>query len=994
MASPLPLASARARWTSSVLQVGLVIAILVVIWGSLWAHLALEHRRIADDAVDDVEVRALGLEGAARYMIGGIDRALLSARDAWLAGQRGQQAAPAWARSLDGPDPLPLAVRDAAGHAVLQFGDRALPEAARVACAPGTTPPDRLDIGPPRHAGPGGDGPGGDGPGGDGPGGDGPGGASSNGEDGRFLSFSRPILDPDGTCIGTVTAAVTPTALGHASGAIANTHPRLLLVGLDGVVRASQPEALLSGQTLPDAVFHRLADGPAGSFHVDAMPVNDGPGTIAWRRLPDYPLLAVATIRDSDMYATYRADRIEDSLVGGGLSVLVLAAGALLLVVHARMNRSQDTLAATLDNMSQGLVMIDERRRMPVLNRRFVELLGIPEELARPNASFDEVLRWQIESGDLTYPAGGTRVARKLARRGGLDEMVPLYERSRPDGTEIEVRTTLLPNGSAVRTYTDITARKRTERALAAARDAAEAAGRARTDFLATISHEIRTPLNGIIGVAGLLLDMPAPEEHRRYLEIIRQCGDHLIVLINDVLDVTRLDAGRLELEELAFELPAMIRSAVDLLAAQAMAKGLALHCDFAEGLPAWVTGDPARLRQILLNLIGNALKFTEQGEVRVTASVIEAAPDRVRIAVAVSDTGIGIAPEACERLFEAFSQVDTSISRRFGGTGLGLALCRRLTAQMGGSIGVTSLPGQGSTFRFDVLLKPTPAPASATGRATPYMPRRRLRILVTEDNGTNRLVATRMLERLGHRADAVADGAEALPALRSVPYDLVLMDVMMPGMDGLTATRLIRAEPGAAGRTPIIGLTANTQPADEQACRDAGMNGFVTKPVTAERLAAAIEAATAEEMRTETSPPRPQDAPEEAAPVPLASALPAASPLQLLDGGFLGRLADDISPAGVIEALGLFREDAPARISVMRASLGRDPARVRREAHALAGASRNIGLDRLGHAAAALQHAVERAEPDPADVEALAALVDESLAALEGWEGSAVALT
>jgi CheY-like chemotaxis protein len=262
-----------------------------------------------------------------------------------------------------------------------------------------------------------------------------------------------------------------------------------------------------------------------------------------------------------------------------------------------------------------------------------------------------------------------------------------------------------------------------------------------------------------------------------------------------------------------------------------------------ADNLPHAVIGDPGRLRQILLNLLGNSIKFTERGRIAVHVGTLPTPPGETRLTCTISDTGIGIPADKIGQLFSKFTQVDSSISRQFGGTGLGLAICRRLVEQMDGTIGVESEPGHGSIFRFEVRLRqaaddalPTVAPSTTCGATT-----QRCRILVAEDNATNRLVVTRMLERMGHRVDSVGNGREAVEAVQALPYDLVLMDMMMPEMDGLAATRVIRTLPGATGKTPVVGLTANVLTMDEQSCRAAGMNAFLTKPVTSERLGAMI---------------------------------------------------------------------------------------------------------------------------------------------------------
>ncbi|HEY2131511.1 MAG TPA: ATP-binding protein [Acetobacteraceae bacterium] len=457
--------------------------------------------------------------------------------------------------------------------------------------------------------------------------------------------------------------------------------------------------------------------------------------------------------------------------------------------------------------------------------------------------SFRYIQRWQLRQGEFgPIETIKPEILRRI-EEGSFTNDTPAYERVRPNGTVLETRTQKLSNGGAVRTYTDITERRRAEAAISAARDAAEVAGRARSEFLAVMSHEIRTPMNGIIGVAGLLLDMNLPATESHYVRIIIDSGNQLLQMINDILDFSRLESGKLELEDTAFDVRGMLRSTLDLLQTEANSKGLALELDVAEDV---------RLRQVLLNLIGNGIKFTSVGRVKVTVTRLEREPGAVRLGFRVSDTGIGIPPEARSRLFQEFTQVDNSISRRFGGSGPGLAISRILVERMGGTISVDSTPGLGSVFQFDVALHARRATDEAEGtRNGSQPPATSWQILVAEDNATNRLVVTRMLERMGHRVESVTDGVEALGNVAARDYDLVL-DVMMPEMDGLTATRRIRGLPPPAGTLPIIGLTANTLRADETACLAAGMNLFASKPVTAEHLAGLIAQALAGRAPTE----------------------------------------------------------------------------------------------------------------------------------------------
>jgi len=527
------------------------------------------------------------------------------------------------------------------------------------------------------------------------------------------------------------------------------------------------------------------------------------------------------------------------------LMALAWSIGATIVRKRAEdaLRETKDFLENLIDHASAPIIVWNPLFRITRFNRAFerltgcnaAEVLGKPLDILFPpdsrEASMDRMHRallgefWEAVEIPILRSDGSRRIV--------LWNSATIYDK---DKTKVV---------AAIAQGHDITDRKLAEADLLKAKEAAEMGTRTKSEFLANMSHEIRTPLNAVIGLTGILLDTELSPEQEDCIETIRNSGEALMAIINDILDLSKIEGGKLDLERQAFNLAECVDASLDLVANEAYKKGLTISRFMDPGVPVAVIGDVTRLRQVLVNLLSNAIKFTDHGSILVQVSSIEKG-NLIEAHFAVKDTGIGISSESLGRLFQSFSQVDASITRKYGGSGLGLVISKRLVELMGGKIWAESKIGEGSIFHFTITAEACPAVmdqgARRASRPELLYPNdsQTMRILLVEDNAINQKVANKMLKRLGYRADLAANGLEALEALNLRHYDLILMDVQMPEMDGLEATKRIRTMP--INQPYIIAMTAHALKGDRETCMAAGMNDYISKPVKLEELKAALE--------------------------------------------------------------------------------------------------------------------------------------------------------
>ena len=891
------------------------------------------------------------------------------------------------------------------------------------------------------------------------------------------IQFTRRLLDPQGRFAGVLVASMDTTYLSRISESIdIGSSGAVVLFGLDGIIRArGGASSLLPGQALGGPIMDRARAAETG---VDTGPdLGDGLAQIvSFRRVPGAPLVVAVALGRKEVLAPFERSRetIQQITWLVDLAILVLMGIGIfesyrLRAMRQHVSATSQMLASTFALMHEGILLIDGEGRLVAMNELARHVLGLADGGFVPLMPYAQLPLAHREAG------AGPQAIQHI---------------SLADGRTIEVKTSELPDGGLVKTLNDVTARIQARVALEDARDKAESATHARTAFLATMSHEIRTPLGGIISIVDLIAGTKLDPVQKRYAEITRDSATHLLQLIDDVLDVTKLDANHIDLEDIPFDLYRQIRNTLDIVSPRALAKGLSVGSVVAPDVPRDLLGDPGRLRQVLINLLGNAIKFTATGHVLL--EVTRASDDTgERLCMRVADTGIGIAPGDLKNLFTDFSQVDSTIARRFGGTGLGLSISRKLVTCMGGTIGVESRPGVGSVFHFEIPLRAVRAalpvvegpahlglvmrdaftranvqrqfegvfarvacfetfadarawaaqdangsprrivlvdaalapqggvaemaetrhaecvlllacheahalePATNGYRGALYRPifpddlracldtpppplqvvadgahpgrqdqMTGLRVLVAEDNATNQFALTRMLEGMGATVVSALNGREALAQVEAQAFDVILMDVMMPEMDGLAATRAIRASFGPDASIPIIALTASAFVEDREAAYAAGVSAFLTKPITSQMLLDIIEACRAgvpgQTMSGHSMSG--QVMPVQALPTKDDDAGPA------LDRPLIEQLREDLGPEHMRAALDLFLSDLAKRGASLRLC-DRSAITLRKEAHALKGSAASFGFRHIAQAAARLEDAARENEVEKFDI-------------------------
>lgn len=731
---------------------------------------------------------------------------------------------------------------------------------------------------------------------------------------------------------------------------------RITLMRNDGMLLAALPHDERVIATKPDAAAE--------------------PPSLAITRPTLYGNLTIrVTMTREAALAAWSSERWPALLFSAAFALLVITLAGLLTVMLRQRERAEgdrdrwrSTLSSALDSMSDGFVLFGPDDRLVICNQRFREMYALSAPFIREGASFRDIMREGALRGQFPQLKGDIEAAIDEMVRWRRSKGAPL-ESLLPDGRWILITERMTPDGGTIGIRTDITELKRANEELAAARDAAHAEDEAKGLFLARMSHELRTPLNSMLGFAqALLQDNNLGHTQRDQLRLLHDAGGHLRELVNRLLDLTKIEAGKLDLDARPVTLRPLFEACAGLMAPDVDRKRLRLSLDIAPNTPDVVEADAMRLRQMLLNLLSNAVKFTPAGG-RVDLRVRGLGRGQPGLRIEVQDSGPGVPLDKRHLLFRDFTQISPHNEPEGLGTGLGLAITARLAAAMGGAIGCDSEPGAGALFWLELPLP------ELTGRAEPEpvappqtMTTASLRVLVADDLAPNRLVVQALLAPAGHRIDFVNSGGAAISAVERERYDIVLMDVHMPGLDGLEATRRIRALPSPKGEVPILGVTASTLPEEISACYEAGMDGHLAKPIDRDALLAAMRELVAGHSWRSV--------------LPAMSAAPEAPPL--VNEATLRRALGELGPLAAHAMRDMVEEIRQGCDVLGGAAIARDVTRMRQAAHMVMEPARSLGAERLTAAIDRLQRAIRAGQDVTPHLRALPVIASETLPLLE----------
>ena len=599
-------------------------------------------------------------------------------------------------------------------------------------------------------------------------------------------------------------------------------------------------------------------------------------------------------------------------------------------------------LEAILSGISDGVSVVDGDMRLTQWNAHFSGYSGVPADILRVGVPMTDILRAQAIAGEFGPVDVEAEVARRIARlKVGTPNGV--IERARPNGHILEMRRSPLPNGGFVTLYSDITERKKAEQALERAREIAETAAADKSRFVAIVSHEIRTPLNTLLSALMMMHASSLPPSQRSVLDVARQSGDALLGLLDDILEMSRAEAGQLALRPSVFALRPLLASVLGIFQDQSNTRGISLILKIAPEVPERLYSDAGRLRQILMNLVSNAVKYSQPGQIVLEAATTMGA-GRTSLRLAVRDSGPAIGAVDRERLFQPFSRLEQHGTTMKSGTGLGLVICQRLIALMGGDIGCSEAPEDCNEFWITVPVRAAPVEAraeqSVVGRHRRILPR--TRILLVDDIAPNRAIIATLLRREGHKVDVAESGEAAVAAVRRAPYDLVLMDIFMPGMNGFDATRAVHGLGGLATSLPVVALTANSGQAERANCREAGMKDMLTKPVDVPTLLEAIG--------RYAWPGKPVTELTSFEPAPsgtMAEDRQVAAPA--VEEPRLAELRANLAPEMLADLVDQCLRDLATRLPVLQAAVAAGDARqIEAEAHAMAGMAASYAMAAL----------------------------------------------